>query len=59
MTTDKDPFRDNLNISRNKIEMLLRYHLDAVVDAIISGNDPVLPIPVRGGTLDFSKNPKI
>ena len=58
MTIDDGRFHENLKISRNKVEMLLKYHLDSVADAIISRNDPVLPFPTRGGILDFSKNPQ-
>lgn len=55
---EDDVFRESLNVSRNKVEMLLRFALDSVVDAFIKGNDPVLPIPTRGGSLEFSKSPE-
>lgn len=61
MTIDGDEdevFRESLNVSRNKVDMLLRFTLDSVVDAIIKGNDPVLPIPTRSGSLEFSKSPE-
>lgn len=59
MTIDSDvAFRESLNVSRNKVEMLLRFSLDSVVDAFIMGNDPVLHIPTRSGSLEFSKSPE-
>ena len=54
---DNYEFREKLNVYRNKVEMLLRHALDSVVDAIISGNDPILPISTRRGSLEFSKCP--
>ena len=58
MTIEDDyAFHESLKIYRNKAEMLLRYILNSVVDAIIEGNDPVLPIPTRTGSLDLSRSP--
>ena len=58
MTIDReeDSFKSDLNIKRAKLKMLLYLHLNAVVDAIILEEEPVLPIPFRSGYLEYSKN---
>lgn len=38
--------------------MLISYHLDRLTDALLLGQEPVLPIPSKSGSLMYSKNPE-
>lgn len=55
MTINEELFKLNINVNRNKLKMLLAYHLDSVADALILNDEPVLPIPLRSGNLEYSK----
>lgn len=56
MTFNQDQYHHQLNISRNKVKMLINYHLTAVADSVIIGEDPILPISSRSGYLEHHKN---
>lgn len=58
MTKHDEEFRKYLQVSRNKVEMLLRYHLNCITDAIIVGREASIPFPTKCGYLDLSKNPE-
>lgn len=57
MTRSEDDYLNNLQISRNKLKLLLLHHLNTITDSFINGNDPMLPIPLRSGYVVHSKNP--
>lgn len=58
MTLHQDEYHQQLEVSRNKVKMLINYHLNAITDALILNEEPVLPIPTRSGFLEYSKNPE-
>ena len=56
MTFNQDKYHQQLEISRNKVKMLINFHLNSVADSLILGEDPSLPIPSRSGFLEHHKN---
>lgn len=58
MTISQDEYLQRLEVSRNKVKMLINYHLNAVANSLILNEEPVLPIPTRSGYLEYSKYPE-
>lgn len=58
MTINKDNYHQQLEASRNKVKMLINYHLNSIADTIILGEELILPIPTRSGILAYHKNPE-
>jgi hypothetical protein len=56
MTIERDKYHNELEISRNKVKMILNFHLNSIADAIILDKSLILPIPTRSGFLEYHKN---
>lgn len=58
MTINQDNYHQQLEVSRNKVKMLINYYINSIADAVILGEELILPIPTRSGFLAYHKNPE-